>query len=352
MKAIYYPETRRIEIEAGSYRQEINARAIEGAWRGTSFHEERRAEQALAWLAEQLAETFGKIAELAAKAEAPIDAEEEAAEFARRLVDLHRTYWNRNGQCVSSMIAGPSNFPVRRQQKRHDSAMKAHSECLAHPAIALKAVKRRAFPYGAPGEAIRSNNPAAEELIEEKIAKLEAGQAQRKAINALWRKAGKPGAAEEDQPKWDRFCNAVIHDFPELGGTGAAAIMRGCLGHYMAPRVAVPPYEGYELSNPNAEIRRLKQRLEALRRENERATETDDQEHETRAGAVTYREDADAARVQLIFEGKPAPDVRAVLKGRGFRWSPRAGAWQRHLNANGRAAARQVLEAIKEGAAA
>lgn len=352
MKATYNKETETLEIEAGSYRQTITAGSINNAWSGVSFSQERRARSELAGRAEILTETFGQIAALCEKAEAPIDAEEEAGDFARNYMALWREYLDRKSRCVSWMISGPSKYPARRMQKRMDSEMNKLNELIEFPGKALKAVKRRAFPYGAPGEAIRSNNPAAEELIEEKIAKLEAGQAQRKAINALWRKAGRPGQGVEHDAAWHKFLDSVEADFPELGKAGAVALMRGCLHHYLAPTRPVPPYEGFELSNPNAEIRRLKQRLEALRRENERATDTDDQEHETRAGAVTYREDADAARVQLIFEGKPAPDVRAVLKGRGFRWSPRAGAWQRHLNANGRAAARQVLEAIKEGAAA
>jgi hypothetical protein len=40
-----------------------------------------------------------------------------------------------------------------------------------------------------------------------------------------------------------------------------------------------------------------------------------------------------------------------LLKRHGFRWSPTAKAWQRHLNGAGRAAARFVLEALSKGGA-
>ena len=39
-------------------------------------------------------------------------------------------------------------------------------------------------------------------------------------------------------------------------------------------------------------------------------------------------------RVQIIFDGKPDPDVRSELKGEGFRWAPSQGAWQRQLTDN------------------
>ena len=46
-------------------------------------------------------------------------------------------------------------------------------------------------------------------------------------------------------------------------------------------------------------------------------------------------------RLQIFFDEKPDAAVREELKGNGFRWSPKAGAWQRQLNQNAiRAAAR------------
>ena len=39
-------------------------------------------------------------------------------------------------------------------------------------------------------------------------------------------------------------------------------------------------------------------------------------------------------RLQILFDSKPDEEIRAVLKSNGFRWSPKAGAWQRQLNDN------------------
>ena len=53
-------------------------------------------------------------------------------------------------------------------------------------------------------------------------------------------------------------------------------------------------------------------------------------------------------RIQLFFEGKPEPEVRDVLKGEAFKWSPRNGCWQRQLTDNARAATRRVIKKLKE----
>jgi hypothetical protein len=61
---------------------------------------------------------------------------------------------------------------------------------------------------------------------------------------------------------------------------------------------------------------------------------------------VTLLEDPDDDRLRLIFDGKPEPDVIALLKSRGFRWSPTNTAWQRQLTDNARNAAQRILQQI------
>lgn len=50
--------------------------------------------------------------------------------------------------------------------------------------------------------------------------------------------------------------------------------------------------------------------------------------------------------VQIVFDGKPEPEVRDLLKRNGFRWAPSQGAWQRQLNNNGIYAAKDVLKEL------
>jgi len=85
-----------------------------------------------------------------------------------------------------------------------------------------------------------------------------------------------------------------------------------------------------------AERKRLELRIANLEARQERGRV----ERETEFFKVV--EDPDLDRIQLLFEGRPDDETRAVLKGRGFRWAPSHGAWQRHLNNNGRWAAKYV----------
>ena len=88
------------------------------------------------------------------------------------------------------------------------------------------------------------------------------------------------------------------------------------------------PFESYELSNNNAEIHRLKDRITALTRRKE-------------LGYVGWefdggRVEANTAdnRLQIFFDEKPDKEIREELKGNGFRYAPSAEAWQRQLNDN------------------
>ena len=55
------------------------------------------------------------------------------------------------------------------------------------------------------------------------------------------------------------------------------------------------------------------------------------------------KENVEAMRIQLFFEGKPEPEVRDILKSNGFRWAPSVGAWQRQLNNNGKTYSRSPV---------
>src|SRR3546814_15431282 len=58
-------------------------------------------------------------------------------------------------------------------------------------------------------------------------------------------------------------------------------------------------------------------------------------------GDIEYREQD--GRVWLVFPGKPADDVRATLRSRGFKWSPTRGAWVRQLSEAARYYGRQTI---------
>ena len=83
---------------------------------------------------------------------------------------------------------------------------------------------------------------------------------------------------------------------------------------------------GYRGVNATAEIRRLKKRIEELKK---RAAQ---ESKEYTLNGVRIVENTEANRIQLFFDGKPSEEMRQNLKGHGFRWSPSVGAWQAFLS--------------------
>ena len=107
------------------------------------------------------------------------------------------------------------------------------------------------------------------------------------------------------------------------------------------------PFAPFEMTNNNAEIRRVKARMATLRKTAAEAASLE----ETSGEAVTVqefegfsvREDFQENRVMFKFPGKPSEEIRAALKRNGFRWSPSRDAWVRQLNAAGRWAATRII---------
>ena len=102
------------------------------------------------------------------------------------------------------------------------------------------------------------------------------------------------------------------------------------------------PYPGYVLKNNNANMRRIKQRIaDLVRREGlEEVRET--------ANGVEIVQDVEANRTRLYFPQRPATELRAMLKQRGFRWAPSAGCWQRRLSDPALEEARRVAEQYRQ----
>ena len=90
-------------------------------------------------------------------------------------------------------------------------------------------------------------------------------------------------------------------------------------------------FQGFELSNNNANINRLKKRLEQLQKDLIESVELGDTEQTYEQHGLTVIHARSINRLQLKFNGKPSDQVRTILKANGFRWAPSEMAWQRFL---------------------
>lgn len=58
----------------------------------------------------------------------------------------------------------------------------------------------------------------------------------------------------------------------------------------------------------------------------------------------TVIENEQINRYQIIFGGKPAPEIIKNLKENGFKWAPSQQAWQRQITINGKLAIKRFAE--------
>ena len=99
-------------------------------------------------------------------------------------------------------------------------------------------------------------------------------------------------------------------------------------------------YPSFELSNNNANIRRLEDRIKELEK---RQTEEAPEGWTFEGGEVVINTELN--RVQIIFDGKPDEEMRAKLRHNAFKWAPSQGAWQRQYTRNALYAAKEVTGA-------
>lgn len=215
------------------------------------------------------------------------------------------------------MIAGGSNFPVRAKEKQNAARDRNWAEYYEIQGF-LDKIER--IGHGG----IMSDDPNAIAKLEEKLIALQAEQEKMKAVNAYYRKN-----------KTLDGCQVLTED--EI--RNANADMTNGL------RCEDKPFPTWALSNNNANIRRIKERVESLQKEAQKAAELPKQE-ESHDG-YTLKENAEIGRIQFIVDGKPDADTRTLLKSYGFKWAPSQGAWQRMLNDNGRRAAKDVMEKLE-----
>lgn len=187
------------------------------------------------------------------------------------------------------------------------------------------------------GNAISSDDPNAIEKLKAKLDDLEQSQASMKAINKAWRAAGKP--SPEDSEGWSEIAeHPDVDTEPEQ-----VEKLRIAYAQLLNWQGNSAPFPSYSLSNNNAEMRRIRERIQSL----EASAKAEHIEKD--CGVCRYVENPELNRVQLFFDGKPSAEIRAILKKNGFRFSRRDGnAWQRHLNSQGKHAVQWALAEIKK----
>lgn len=219
--------------------------------------------------------------------------------------------------CPSVMISGAGNFPVKKKEKQVAAWDKNHEDYKQVEEILHKI---ESIYYGK--DVIKSDDENAIEKLQEKVDGLREQQEQMKAANKALRMS--------DAEKGDTLLRDMGYTDRQIAELRKPDYC-GRIG-----------YPAYLLSNNNANIRRLEERIKSLQATKSKGT----QESENQFFKVV--ENTENMRLQLFFEGKPEQEVREVLKSNGFKWAPSQGAWQRQLTANAKYALKSVIKKLED----
>lgn len=101
------------------------------------------------------------------------------------------------------------------------------------------------------------------------------------------------------------------------------------------------PYLMWQLSNSRGRITNIKNRIEGLQH-----WATVQARQPVAGEGWRFVEDITENRFMFVFDGIPSEDTRALLKSRGFKWSPTRKAWVRMRTGNGRFAADHICREL------
>ena len=208
----------------------------------------------------------------------------------------------------SILIAGGSNFPVRKKEKQNRADDAAMAEWRQIQGLLDKI-------RGTGRGGISADDPEAVQKLKLKLAGLEQDQEKMKAVNAYYRK------------------HKTLEGCPELSAEEVEKLKASMARNW---RADPKPYESFALSNNNANIRQTKVRIAELTR----MAVTEYEGWTFEGGEV--RMNRESNRLQVFFHEKPDRDTCSAMRHSGFKWAPSVGAWQRQLTDNAIYAAKHL----------
>lgn len=266
------------------------------AFSGTSFSPDRRATDTVKWIEQQLAEDLDTIL----KGSWSTDGYQEK-------YLAHASKWlNAKSRVMSTMITGPANFPVARNQRFLNHEESVYKLWMGWRERYIKAVFRKPTP--SPEEDL---DDALKEY--ERVAQL---QELMKSANKIIR--------DKKEHKSERLI--------ELGYKEKQAeiiLKPNCMGNI--------GFASYTLTNNNAKIKRLKDKVLIMK--NRIARKESFEPIPFEGGSI----DIQADRVCIFHDDKPEKDVRDKMKARGFHWSHNYECWSRKHTARALYDAKEII---------
>lgn len=279
---------------------------------GTSWSPEKRGEMEIQSFVEDVEHVRKTLIQSTESPEELVMVDREMDKFQKGYAQKWNARMAAHSSCFSSMIAGPSKFPARKAEKASKTYDKRTAETIEYKERAINAITKKLKDHriSAGGGEVA--------MMEKKLASAEADQTRMKAVNKILRSKKTSDDAKMLQLR-DEF-----------------GMPKQLVHNLMNPDWGKPGYPAYKLTNNNANIKRMKERVTEMKaREDTPTTEI------TFAGGTIIDSNEDD-RVQIYYDDKPDDAMRAKLKGSGWRWSPSNGVWQRKRTPAAMTSAKQI----------
>lgn len=286
-------------METQNLLQHLESKAI-AAHNWTSFSPEKRGEQMIKDYSEELA---GDQQELR---QANVD-ELSISEYSARYERFFSSYLGAKSNCFSVMITGGSGFNNRKHAKANRSERKHYEIFREWRERAKKAIIRKAQPP---------------KTFVSELERYKADLVKMQKLQDIMKK-----------------CNAIIKK--SKGNDCTALLVEAGLSEKNAIEIQKPDFANrigfasYNLTNNNANIKRVEQRIKELEQKESLREENPITTYKFEGGELVVNYEID--RLQIMFNSKPTQSELNEWKVKGlssYNWSPSNMAWQRKITAN------------------
>jgi len=269
------------------------ANALRGAYRGISFTPEDRGAKDLELYEDML---NNDLLEIAAASE------EVKEQYISRFKKFLSAYVGATSRIVSPMIAGPSNFPVRRMEKYRNWEQSASERFSNFRTKAKAGISKR----------IKRETEGAKTYMSE--------------IERYTSEIEGMKANHEKMKEGNKRIKLALKNGTDIT-------------EYLTKEFGIQPHMiewtlkfGFGLTNNNANMKRGEQRIKELKAKEQQRMEEPEKSYTFEGGEIVFNYEAD--RIQVKHDSRPSPDKIQELKKSGFKWSPSNQVWQRQITAN------------------
>lgn len=272
------------------------------SYHGTSFSPERRGKDFIESYGNELEEDIQFLKEKQVSSES-IDW------YKSKYINFISALINSRSRILSPMITGPARFPSERNRKRIQQEMNQYDRFVDWRERALRILPKRAEP--------RKTHSTELERYQNELSQLQQLQDLMKKVNAAY-------------SKWLRKKESVTAEqFQQLHKLSDREF-KLIVTHEPAYNTKTKVFPSFQLTNNNANIKRIKLRIQEVSVKQKKAERPAEQNrHEFPGGHVQV--DYEFDRIKIFHDQRPDPSVISDLKSNGFHWSRNLGCWMRKI---------------------